>query len=277
MRKIEAKVRFPEPGNHDRNGEGLSRRHIMTAVEASLRRLRTDYIDVYTMAGLDPLTPLKETLRALDDLVTAGKVRYLGLTNFPAWMIMKSLAVSDTAGSARVIAAQYQYSLVMRDIEDEFVPLCLSEGVGLTCWGPLGGGFLTGKYTRDHHLASTAPGRIADTADSAEEAWDRRNTDTNWRTMEQVVTVADARGASPSQVAIAWLRAQPGVASVILGTRLMRQLEDNLAAGDLDLSSEELQALSVASAPPQRYPYRFISISAQRSPNPAPASQEPVL
>ena len=158
---IATKARFSADSGY--NNQGLSRYHIMRAVEDSLRRLDIDTIDLYYMHCHDPLTPIEESLRAYDDLVTAGKVRYIGVSNFKAWEMMKALSISDAAGWSRFIAAQYQYSLVVRDIEYEFRDLCLSEGAGLVAWGPLGGGFLSGKYKRGERPDD---GRIASTPDS---------------------------------------------------------------------------------------------------------------
>ncbi len=261
---IATKVRFPM--GTDRNEQGLSRHHIIQAVEASLRRLDTDYIDLYYMHGWDPLTPLEESLRAFDALVQAGKVRYTGVSNFKAWQVMKALAVSDANSYARFVAAQYQYSLVKRDIEWEFTDLFLSEGLGMTPWGPLGGGFLSGKYQRGAAPHDADAGRIATAADHHEESWQRRDTPLNWAIIDAVGTIAQQRGATYSQIALAWVRAQPSVSSVILGVRTMAQLEDNLLAADLHLTAEELAALDNASAMPELYPYRMIQDYMQRKP-----------
>lgn len=253
---LATKVRFSTgPG---RNDQGLSRHHILESVEASLKRLQTDYIDVLYMHGWDPLTPIDVSLRTFDDLVTSGKVRTIGVSNFKAWQVMKALALSDARGWHRFVAAQYQYSLVTRDIEDEFEDLCRSEGLGLTPWGPLGGGFLTGKYRRDHRPERAEEGRIATTGDETEESWSRRNTAQNWRILDAVSEIARVRGASHSQVALAWLRSKHAVASVIIGVRTMEQLEDNLAAAALDLTSEECARLDQVSIPPERYPYGML-------------------
>lgn len=236
-------------------GAGLSRRAIMHEAEQSLGRLKTDVIDLYYMHGWDPHTPIEESLRAFDDLVAAGKVRYIGVSNFRAWQLMQALGLSDRHGWARFIAAQYQYSLVVRDIEHEFESLFTAQGLGCMAWGPLGGGFLSGKYRRDQRPTS---GRIAETGDTLEEAWHRRATERNWRILEAVEAVAGDRGATVSQVALAWLRAQPTVASVIVGARTLAQLEDNLGAAEVNLTPEELTALDEASAPPELYPYRMM-------------------
>jgi len=246
------------------NDAGLSRYHIMQNVDASLHRLKTDHIDLYYMHVWDPLTPLDESLRAFDDLVTAGKVRYIGVSNFKAWQLMKALMVSDAHSWVRFIAGQYQYSLIKRDIEYEFTDLCADEGVSITSWSPLGGGFLSGKYTSERSPQDASEGRIATTPAQNEESWERRSTERNWRILEVVRNVARTHGASESQVALAWLRARQIVASVIIGVRTMEQLEDNLKAADLELNSEEMAQLDEASTLPELYPYRFIDIYGQR-------------
>lgn len=260
---LATKVRFPT--GEGRNDAGLSRRHIMEAVHASLRRLDTPYIDLYYMHAWDPLTPIEESLRAFDDLVSAGKVRYIGVSNVKAWQLMKALAVSDAHGWSRFVAGQYQYSLVKRDIEYEYSDLCLGEGVGLTTWGPLGGGFLSGKYRSG---ARPAAGRIAAMGEGYEESWERRNTERNWQIIDAVRAMAQNRGATHPQIALAWLRAQPAVASVIMGVRTMDQLEDNLGAADIELTAEELAELDRASALPEVYPYAMIEQYAMRTANP---------
>jgi aryl-alcohol dehydrogenase-like predicted oxidoreductase len=254
---LATKVRFPT--GKGPNEVGLSRYQIMRSVENSLRRLQTDTIDLLYMHCWDPLTPLEESLRAFDDLVSAGKVVYIGVSNFKAWQLMKALSVSDANGWARFIAAQYQYSLVVRDIEREFTDLCLSEGVGLTPWGPLGGGFLSGKYQPGQRPVEASDGRLAIARDDWEESWTRRNTERNWQTLEVISEIIAAHpGATYSQVALAWLLARPAVDSVIIGVRTMEQLEDNLGVVDLTLSAGELARLDKASAVPEGYPYRFI-------------------
>ena len=256
---LATKVRFPMGDGP--NDQGLSRYHILRAVEDSLRRLQTDTIDLYYMHMWDPLTPIEESLRAMDDLVTAGKVRYIGVSNFKAWQVMKALSASDAHGWARFAAAQYQYSLVTRDIEYEYIDLFASEGVGLVPWGPLGGGFLSGKYTSGQRPRE---GRIATTPDHEEEAWYRRNLTRNWDIIDEVEAIADARNASYAQIALAWLRAQPTVSSVIIGARTMEQLEDNLGAASIALTPEELAKLDEVSAPPELYPYRMMQAYGQR-------------
>jgi aryl-alcohol dehydrogenase-like predicted oxidoreductase len=252
---LATKVRFRSGGDGP-NDLGLSRYHIMRSVEDSLKRLTTETIDLLYMHSWDALTPLEESLRAFDDLVTAGKVRYIGVSNFKAWQLMKALGLSDCNGWARFVAAQYQYSLVVRDIEPEFTDLCLSEGVGITPWGPLGGGFLSGKY---HRGKNPEEGRIASMSDDVEEAWHRRDTERNWRVLDVVNDLASKYKASASQIAVAWLLAQPAVASVIIGVRTMEQVEDNLGAVNIQLQAEEIAELNQVSALEDSYPYRFLN------------------
>ena len=250
---LATKVRFPM--SDDPNDVGLSRRHIIAGCEASLRRLDTDYVDLFYVHMWDPLTPIEETLRALDDLVTAGKVGYVGVSNFRAWQVMKALAVSDAHGWARFIAAQYQYSLVVRDIEREFASLFKAEGLGSAPWGPLGGGFLSGKYRPGDRPTE---GRIATMPDHTEEAWSRRATERNWAILDAVGKIAEARGKTYPQIALAWLLAQPTVAAPIIGARTPEQLEDNLGAVGWEFAKDELARLNEASAIEEGYPYRMI-------------------
>lgn len=259
---LASKVRFSM--GEGPNAEGLSRYHMLRSVEASLRRLQTDVIDLLYAHCWDPITPLEETLRAFDDLVASGKVRYIGVSNFKAWQLMKALASSDMHGWARFVAAQYQYSLVERNIEDEIGDLCLTEGLGLTPWGPLGGGFLSGKYQPGD---KPEKGRLSMMADETEEAWHRRSNERNWIILQVVDEISKAHQATYSQIALAWLMRQPAVCSTIIGVRTMAQLEDNLAAIQITLSEDELQRLDRASKPEERYPYRFIELYGSRDPN----------
>ena len=247
------------------NDQGLSRYHMIRSVDASLRRLQTDVIDLLIAHAWDPLTPLEETLRAFDDLVASGKVRYIGVSNFKAWQLMKALALSDAHGWSRFAAAQYQYSLVERNIEHEISELCLHEGLGLTPWGPLGGGFLSGKYRPGE---KPQEGRLAMMPDETEESWLRRSKERNWSILQVVDEVARSHQATHSQVALAWLLHQPAVCSVIIGARTLAQLDDNLAAGQLSLSEAELARLSQASEPDDPYPYRFLKLYGSRDPSP---------
>jgi aryl-alcohol dehydrogenase-like predicted oxidoreductase len=245
------------------NDEGLSRLTILRAVEDSLKRLKTDYIDLLYMHSWDPLTPLDESLHAFADLVAAGKVRYIGVSNFKAWQLMKAMSLCEAHGWAPIVAGQYQYSLITRDLEREFIDLFESEGVGLVPWGPLGGGFLSGKYARG--VGKPDKGRLAIMPDETEEAWHRRDSDRNWGVVDCVDEVARIHGASHAQVALAWLLRQPAVSSVIIGARKMTQLEDNLKAVDLQLTSDDLKNLNQASAFELGYPYRYLKIYGERS------------
>lgn len=254
---LATKVRFPM--GKGPNAEGLSRYHILQSAEASLLRLQTDVIDLLYMHSWDPLTPLEESLRTFDDLVSAGKVRYIGVSNFKAWQLMKALSTSDAYGWVRFVAAQYQYSLVVRDIEREFIDMCQTEGVGVTPWGALGGGFLSGKYNPDKKPTNPDEGRLATARNDWEEAWMRRSNEQNWQTLSVMNEIVAAHsGATHSQVALAWLLSRPAVSSVILGARTMEQLEDNLAAVTLSISAEELARLDAVSALNDGYPYRML-------------------
>lgn len=238
------------------NDVGLSRKHIIAGCEASLKRLGTDYIDLYQVHAWDEATPLEETLSALDDLVRSGKVRYLGVSNFMAWQIMKSLWVSDREGLERFVSLQPQYSLVERGIEDEVLPACVSEGLGVIPWGPLGGGFLSGKYRRGERPPEDS--RIAGAPEELEEAWHKRATERNWAVIDAVGEVADETGKSYAQVALNWLSRQPGVVAPIIGARRPDQLEDNLGAAGWALDEEQIRRLSEAAPPEPGYPAHFI-------------------
>jgi len=231
------------------NDAGLSRQHIIEACEASLRRLRTDRIDLYQVHQWDGQTPLEETLRALDDLQRAGKVRYLGASNYSGWHLMKALAVSDRDRLARFASQQIYYSLQGREAEYELVPIALDQGVGILVWSPLAGGLLSGKYRRDHKPG----GESRQLTDWGEPPV--RDQDKLYDTIEALVAIAAARGVSAAQVALAWLLGRPAVSSVIIGARTEQQLEDNLKAADLTLTAAERARLDAVSAPPLLYPY----------------------
>ena len=260
---LATKVRFAT--GERPNDQGLSRYNIIRGVEASLKRLQTDVIDLLYAHCWDPVAPLDETLRAFDDLVASGKIRYIGVSNFTAWQLMKALATSDAHNWARFVAAQYQYSLVERNIEQEFSELCLSEGLGLVPWGPLGGGFLSGKYRPGQ---KPEQGRLSMMSDETEEAWHRRANERNWAILQAVDEIAKAHQASYSQISLAWLMRQPAVSSVIMGVRTMAQLDDNLGASQISFSDEQLNRLNEVSKADEHYPYRFIKIYGARTPNP---------
>jgi aryl-alcohol dehydrogenase-like predicted oxidoreductase len=251
---LATKVRFrmgPGP-----NEVGLSRKHIVDGCEASLRRLQTDYIDLYQGHCWDPYTPLEESLAAFDDLVHAGKVRYVGVSNFTAWQLMKALWLSDRHGWARFVCLQPRYNLVDRQIEREILPLCREEGLGVIPWSPLGGGFLSGKFQRNKAMPDDT--RIAHAEPHWPEAMPRQGTERAWRALEVAGNIAAQRGKTHAQVALAWLLAQPGVTAPILGARSMEQLEDNLGCVGWQLTPEELQRLDQAGALEDAYPYHFI-------------------
>lgn len=233
------------------NDLGVSRKHILDAVDASLRRLGTDYIDLYQVHAYDPTTPLDETLRALDACVRAGKVRYLGCSNYSAWQLMKATALARELGTSRFDSLQPQYSLVCRTIEREHIPLCQEEGIGVVPWSPLGGGLLTGKIRKG--AAAPAGSRAAVDASMRE----RFSSERNLAIAETLAGVAATLGKTSSQVALAWLIGQPGVSAPIFGARTLEQLEDNLGAADLVLPEEARKRLDEASALELVYPYDF--------------------
>lgn len=232
------------------NDAGLTRLHLIQACEASLKRLGTDRIDLYQVHGWDDLTPIEETLRALDDLVRAGKVLYVGLCNYAAWQIALALGKSERFGWAKFASAQMYYSLVGRDIEHEVVPLCLREGLAILPWSPLAGGFLTGKYRRD---AGTYPegSRFATSKFGEFPPVDKEKL---YRVVDRLKQFAEHRESTPAAIAIKWLLCQPGVTSVIIGVRRLDQLDANLAATHFMPSSEDLSELAALTEPPEQYP-----------------------
>jgi aryl-alcohol dehydrogenase-like predicted oxidoreductase len=237
-------------GTGDVNNVGLSRQHIFAAVEHSLRRLDTDYIDLYQVHGWDVLTPVEETLRALDDLVRQGKVRYLGCSNWSARHLMKALGLSRANDWAGFVSLQAYYSLVGRDLEHDLLPLCREEGVGVLPWSPLSAGFLSGKYRRDDPKPEGARRSGFDFPPIDQER--------GFDAVDALARIAEEKGATPAQVALAWVLAQPGVTSVIIGANKMEQLDDNLKASGLQLSADELAQLSRTTAPAQLYPQWMI-------------------
>ncbi len=251
---LATKVRFPM--GEGPNDVGLSRKHILAGCEASLRRLGTDYIDLYQVHLWDAATPLEETLSALTDLVRQGKVRYIGVSNFTGWQLMKALCISELRGFERFVSLQPQYSLVERNIEREVLPVCREEGLGVIPWSPLGGGFLSGKYRRGDEPPEDS--RIAGATDEMEEAWERRATERNWRTLDVVDEISDETGKSYAQISLNWLLRQEDVTAPIVGARRLDQLEDNLGATGWELSAEQVRRLSEASAIEEIYPYRMI-------------------
>ncbi len=235
------------------NEVGLSRHHILNACDASLRRLGTDYIDLYQVHGWDAFTSLEETMKALDDLIRWGKVRYIGFSNFAGWQAMKALAISMMNGYTKFVSAQMQYSLICRDIEREIVPLCLSEGLSILAWSPLGGGLLTGKYSR-HKWPKKA--RHADRRPTVVPL----NEQKLFMIMDVVLDIAKKREISASQVALNWLLKKPAVSSVIIGARTLKQLTDNLKCVSWELEDDEISRLEQVSSFELGYPYKMIEL-----------------
>ena len=218
------------------NDIGISRRHLTDALEDSLRRLGIDQIDLYQMHAWDALTPLEETLRFLDDAVSAGKISYYGFSNFLGWHITKAVHLAKAAGWAAPVTLQPQYNLLVRDIEHEIVPACLDAGIGLLPWSPLAGGWLAGKYQRN--VLPTGASRLGENPERGMEAFKPRNAEERtWQIMDAVTTVAKSRAVSAAEVSLAWLVAQPAVTSVILGARTPQQLAENLKAASLNLTT----------------------------------------
>jgi len=245
------------------NDAGLSRHHVLRGVEASLRRLGTDYIDLYQVHEWDGQTPLEETLHALDTLVTSGKVRYVGCSNYAAWQLAKALWTADKHDYQPFVSQQVYYSLQNRDIEHELVPLAVDQGLGILVWSPIAGGLLSGKYRRgvdapagSRHLSDWSEPPVHD----EEKLYD---------TIEELVAIGEAHGVSAAQVALAYTLAKPAITSVIVGARTEEQLSDNLAAADLALTVEELDRLDTVSATPLPYPFWHHAASASERLSPA--------
>jgi aryl-alcohol dehydrogenase-like predicted oxidoreductase len=233
----------------DPNDAGLSRHHIVRGCEASLRRLGTDHIDLYQVHEWDGVTPLEETLEALDSLVRSGKVRYVGASNYTGWQLMKALGTADRLGYQRFVSQQIYYSLQARDAEYELVPAAIDQGLGILVWSPLAGGLLSGKYRR----GQTAPEGSRQLTD-----WDEppvHDEDKLYDTVDVLVDIAEARGVSAAQIALAYLLGRQGVTSLVIGARTSEQLVDNLAAADVTLSDEERARLDKVSASPLIYPH----------------------
>ena len=252
---LATKVRFATgPGPND---VGLSRRHIRLAVEASLRRLGTDWIDLYQVHCWDERTPLEETLSTLDDLVEQGKVRYLGASNFAAWHLATALGMSALHGWERFSCLQPEYSLITRDIERELLPLCQAEGLAVIPWSPLAGGILTGKYRRGEDLPAGTRGGDAEEPIT----FTYRLDDRAWRIVDALGKVAADLGKTSAQVALNWIANRPGITAPIIGARNLEQLDDNLASVGFELDEQQSIALFWASAFPRGYPYDFIEFA----------------
>jgi len=244
------------------NDEGSSRHHIIRAAEASLRRLQTDYIDLYQIHEWDGQTRLEETLGALDHLVSSGKVRYVGISNYSAWHLMKAIGIADKHGFAPIVSEQIHYSLQARDAEYELIPAAVDQGVGILVWSPLGGGLLSGKIRRG--VEPPEGSRVLS-------EWNEPpvpDQDKLYDIVDVLVEVADAHGVSAAQVALAWVLSNAAVSTVIVGARTAEQLADNLAAADLELTADELDRLERVSRPTLLYPYwhQVASAGARLSP-----------
>jgi len=244
---LATKVRLPMgPGPND---VGLSRHHIIEGCHASLKRLGTDYIDLYQVHNFDPDTPLEETMRALDDLVRQGKVRYIGCSNFSGWQLMKAMAISDKRGWERFVTLQALYSLLARELENELVPLCLDQGLGILVWSPLSGGFLSGKYRRGK------PQPKGTRLSGPQPRFQPFDEEKGFDIVEALDKIAKAHKATVAQAALNYLLAKEGVSSVIIGARTPEQLTDNLKTTDWEMSAEEVSRLDEMSQPLPLYPY----------------------
>jgi aryl-alcohol dehydrogenase-like predicted oxidoreductase len=235
-----------------RNDVGASRGHIMDAVDASLRRLQMDHIDLYQIHGNDSVTPVDETLRALNDLVTQGKVRYIGCSNWQAWKIARALSISEFKNLARFDTLQAYYSIAGRDLERELVPLLEATKTGLLVWSPLAGGLLSGKFSRSNQKP----------ADSRRSAFDFPLVDKErtWNILDAIAPIAKAHNCSPARISLAWLLTKPVVSSIIIGAKRIDQLHDNIAAVDLKLTPDEIKQLDDVSALPPEYPGWMLSV-----------------
>jgi aryl-alcohol dehydrogenase-like predicted oxidoreductase len=259
---LATKARFPMGDGP--NDHGLTRTHLTRALDASLRRLGVQSIDLYQAHAWDPITPLDETLRFFDDAVRAGKIHYVGVSNFVGWQLQKAATITALRGLTPIATLQPQYNLIARDIEFELVDVCANEGIGILPWSPLAGGWLTGKYRRDETPAGAS--RLGEDPDRGMEAYAPRNAqERTWRIVDALRQVAEDRGVSMAQVALAWLADRPAVTSVILGARTLEQLDDNLGVAGLHLSERETALLDEVSAPEVAdYPYGAAGVD-QRS------------
>jgi len=250
---LTTKARFPM--GEGPNDLGLSRVHLRKALDASLTRLGVEFIDLYQMHAWDALTPIEETLRFLNDAISAGKIGHFGFSNFLGWQLTKAVHVARAAGFAAPVTLQPQYNLLVRDIEFEIVPAALDAGIGLLPWSPLGGGWLSGKYQRDE--MPTGDSRLGDNPERGMEAYGPRNAqERTWAIIDAVRQVAERHDASMAQVALAWVAGRPAVTSVLVGARTQAQLADNLASAGLRLSGEDIDLLNAVSAPAHNvYPY----------------------
>jgi aryl-alcohol dehydrogenase-like predicted oxidoreductase len=254
---IATKVRWGTRGGP--NNIGLSRKHILDAVEGSLRRLGTDYIDLYQVHMWDPATPLDETLRTLDGLLHDGKIRYLGVSNFSGWQLQKAIDISHQMGWEQFTCLQPLYNLLDRELEWELLPICLNEGLGIIPWSPLRGGWLSGKYRRG--MSAPPEGTRVEEAERRgwSEGWSVYANEHTWGVVDTLNEIADEQSKSVAQVALNWLLQRPGITAPIIGARDMSQFEDNLGAAGWSLTAHQMDRLNKASAKPLPYPYNYLS------------------
>src|SRR5579859_1612307 len=254
---IATKVRFPMGDGP--NDVGLSRKHILAGVENSLRRLGTDYIDLYQVHCWDPVTPLEETLSTLEGLVKSGKVRYLGASNFAGYQLQKAVDTSRANGWQPFTCLQPLYNLLDRELEWELIPVCQTEGLGIIPWSPLRGGWLSGKFQRGMAAPSDGTRIKTATENNWSESWQRYGNEHTWCVLDALFEIAKECGKSPAQVALNWVKDRPGVSSPIFGARTMEQLRDNLGATGWRLTDAQVTALNRASDKTLPYPYYFIN------------------
>jgi aryl-alcohol dehydrogenase-like predicted oxidoreductase len=258
---VATKVRFPT--GQGPNDVGLSRSHILAGVEASLRRLGTDYIDLYQVHAWDSLTPLEETLSTLDSLVKSGKVRYLGASNFTGWHLQKAVETSRRMGWERFVCLQPLYNLLDRGVELELIPVCQNEGLGVISWSPLRGGWLSGRYRRG--MTTPPEGTRVEMAEKRGwgETFTDYNTEHTWHLLDTLYAVAQEVDKTPPQVALRWLMQRPGVTAPIVAARLLRHFEDNLGACGWSLTDDQMARLTTASDKPLPYPYDYLKLQAR--------------
>jgi aryl-alcohol dehydrogenase-like predicted oxidoreductase len=259
---IATKVRFPM--GQGPNDVGLSRKHILAGIDNSLRRLGTDYVDLYQVHCWDHVTPLEETLSTLNDLVRAGKVRYIGASNYGGWQLQRAIDMSERMGWEPFTCLQPQYNLLCRSTEWELLPVCQAGGLGVIPWSPLRGGWLSGKYRRGMQAPPSGTRVEVAEAQGWGESWSAYNTEATWRVIDALLAVADDAGKTPAQVALNWLLRRPGVTAPIIGARTMEQLEANMGASGWALGAEQVAQLDQASDVPLPYPYEHITRAQMR-------------
>ncbi len=257
---IATKARFAMGERPEDRGAG--RAYLNRALDASLSRLGVESIDLYQMHAWDPTSPIEETLQTLDEFVRAGKVRHIGVSNYSGWQLERAIQISSHHGWSPIVSMQPQYNLLAREIEWDLLPVCLEHEIGVLPWSPLGGGWLTGKYSPDQRPEGES--RLGEDPGRGVEAYDLRNTERTWQVIAATREIADERGVSMSQVALNWVRNRPGVTSVLLGCRTVAQLEDNLGALSWNLDDSEMESLTRISAPGMpTYPYGFLESLAE--------------